>query len=256
MSKRAIRRITVSSKRQLSPHMMRIEFEGDSLADLPPECPGGYVKLLLVEDPERVDVDAVDPRAVLKRSYSIRAYDAARRTITVDFVVHDPAGPATEWARSATPGTVAIVAGPGPVKPIDPTADWVLMASDLSGLPALSANLERLPSTAVGHAIVEVPSEADRLEVPCPEGVELEWLVVPHPRVEVQPLVDRVRSVPWRNGRVSVWAAGEYNASRALRHYFWKERGLAPDDFYVSSYWKLGSTDEEHRVAKKADKAR
>ena len=37
----------------------------------------------------------------------------------------------------------------------------------------------------------------------------------------------------------------------AIRRYFRDERELSKDDMYISSYWKIGSTDEQHKKAKR-----
>ncbi|MEN0061662.1 MAG: siderophore-interacting protein [Myxococcota bacterium] len=247
MAKR-VRRVTVASVEQQTPHLRRIVFKGSSLDDFPEGMEGGYVKLLLV-DPGDPSVEL--PKAP-KRSYTIRAFDRAIPALTLEFVIHEPAGPATGWALQASPGDDALLAGPGAVQPIDVTADHVLLASDLSGLPALAVNLARLPAEARGHAVVEIPDSADEQRLTCPPGVTLEWLVNPHPEPGNLALAERVRALPWPEGRVGAWVAGEFNNIRDLRRYLRNERGLGPDQLYISSYWKRGSTDEEHRVAKKA----
>ena len=38
-----------------------------------------------------------------------------------------------------------MVSGPGPKKLVDMNADWFLIAGDMSALPAISVNLEKLP---------------------------------------------------------------------------------------------------------------
>ena len=40
---------------------------------------------------------------------------------------------------------------------------------------------------------------------------------------------------------------------RRLRTYLRQERGLEPDQLYISSYWKQGLGEDQHRVVKWAD---
>jgi NADPH-dependent ferric siderophore reductase len=40
---------------------------------------------------------------------------------------------------------------------------------------------------------------------------------------------------------------------KQLRQYLREERQISPEWLYLSSYWKLGSTDEEHKEAKAAE---
>tara|TARA_R110002073_G_scaffold141708_5_gene292910 strand:- start:574 stop:867 length:294 start_codon:yes stop_codon:yes gene_type:complete len=62
---------------------------------------------------------------------------------------------------------------------------------------------------------------------------------------------DTVMALPWRNGRASVWVAGEFSASRALRQYFRHEKKIDKSLMYVSCYWKVGETDEGMKIAKR-----
>jgi NADPH-dependent ferric siderophore reductase len=40
---------------------------------------------------------------------------------------------------------------------------------------------------------------------------------------------------------------------KELRSYFREERGLGKDDLYISSYWKLGMNEDNHKVIKSED---
>ena len=60
-------------------------------------------------------------------------------------------------------------------------------------------------------------------------------------------------ALPWLDGQVAVWVAGEFSASRALRQYFRHDRAVDKSFKYVSCYWKVGETDEGMKAAKRAD---
>lgn len=66
-------------------------------------------------------------------------------------------------------------------------------------------------------------------------------------------MVDRVRQLEWLPGRPSIWVACEFSGMRELRRYFKEERRVARGDLYVSSYWKLGNSEDQHKVAKRVD---
>ena len=246
MSKRPIRRVEVAHTEDMTPHMRRITFQGESLAEFPSGCEGDYVKLVL--EPAQGD-------RPLMRSFTVRRVDPEARRLVLDFVLHQPAGPATQWAGSAQVGQVAHLYGPGPVKSVDLDADWVFLAADMTGLPALAANLERLPANAVGHALVEILSDEDQQSLDKPAGVELTWIVQPHPTASRSLLADAVLAVPWREGRPGVWMAAEFNAMRTIRRYLREVRGVGSSEGYLSSYWKVDATDEQHKMAKKAELA-
>src|SRR5690606_11368119 len=116
-------------------------------------------------------------------------------------------------------------------------------------LPAIAANLERLPADARGYVVLELPSIYDKRKLVVPDGIQIHWLESdPHDIHESQ-LVHHIAQLEWLPGRVSVWAAAEYSIMKGLRDYFFRERQLGRIDAYVSSYWKLGASDEEHKQA-------
>ncbi len=257
MAAPTIRNLKVVDARQLTTNFRRIILGGDSLADFPDDYEGGYVKLLFTPKGDAArSPSSLELRTSIKRSYTVRAVDTSARRLTLDFadhvVDHSKLGPATAWAQGARIGDEISIVGPGRVKRLEPSADYIVAAADPTALPALAVNLELLPDTARGIAFVEALSEDDRLELKAPSSVDIRWIINPRPSLEHFPLAEALTSMPWPEGRVSVWAAGEFNAMRPVRRYI-KERGVAKEDLYMSSYWKLGSTDEQHKKAKRAE---
>ena len=236
--------LTVISNESLTPHMRRILLEGDALADFPDDQESGYVKLML-------DADSKDKP--LLRSYTIRAFDPGAKQLTLDFVDHGDSGPASAWARRAVAGDRAVVRGPGEKKLADPQADWFLLAGDMSALPALAVNLEQLPRDARGYAVIEVLSAEDQQEIDAPSGIDVRWLVNPDNEQENTLLADAIREVDWLPGTPYPWFAGEFSTMRLVRRYFRDERGIDKRAMYVSSYWKIGDTDEGMKLAKRMD---
>ena len=259
--KRRFRPLTVASSRRPTPNLVRLELDGDALADFPPDCGGSYVKLAFDADGRPLDgTEDVDAAAL--RTYSIRALDPERRRLTVDFVLHGEGGaddgPASAFARAARPGDTIAIAGPGGVKSLDPTADWYLVAGDMTALPAISAKLaERvaLGTPLEGYLVVELMDEADADCLDVPDGLELHTVINPDPAENVDALLEAVRALPWRDGRPFVWCAAEFARMRGLRDYVRRERGVGLEDRYVSSYWMLGRTEEGHKVEKREDAA-
>ncbi|MEO0975044.1 MAG: siderophore-interacting protein [Pseudomonadota bacterium] len=234
--------VSVVRNDALTPHMRRITLHGESLAAFPAGREGDYVKGRFGGPFRRV-----------LRSFTVRRFDAASRQIVLDFVDHGDNGPASAWARSAPPGASITLRGPGQVKRLDQDADWVLIAGDLSALPAIAANLELLTDRMQGHALIEIPSATAALELKAPPGIEVEWIVNDDPSQPNQRLVERLRQVPWRAERASIWFAGEFDGMRAARRYLRDERGIDRREMYLSCYWKLGDTDEGMKRAKRAD---
>lgn len=242
----APRILALLARRQVTPNMLRLTLGGPELADFPEGQDGGYVKLMLpVEGSEKPVV----------RTYTIRHQRTGE--LDVDFVLHamesGNLGPATAWAVAAEIGQTIAVGGPGPAKPLPEGVDHYLIAGDMTALPAISVNLEALPQDATGRAVIEIAHEDDRQDIAAPAGVEVIWLINPYPGQQSEMLVDGLRSAPWPQGRVYGWAAAEFSAMRALRRYLFEEQGLTRENLYISSYWKHGSVEDEHKQAKRED---
>lgn len=238
-----LRTVTVAEKQPLSPNMTRLKIAGESLGSFPTGFEGGYVKFLFDSDTEKP----------LARSYTIRHFDEQSSLLTVDMVAHGDAGPAARWANRVVTGDIINMQGPGAVKPINTQADWFILAGDMSALPAISVNIERLPADAKGHLVLEVIDEADCLPLKVPAGMRLHWVINPEPERPNTVLEDTVMALSWLPGKVAIWVAGEFSASRTLRQYFRHQREVDRDSLYISCYWKIGETDEGMKAAKRAD---
>lgn len=242
MAARPSRLITIAEKIQLTPNMIRIVLGGDSLNDFPEGQESGYVKLVFQKNGKTV-----------VRSYTIRAFNPITKQLTLDFVVHGDNGPASAWAISAKVGDSITINGPGPIKLMNHNADWFLIAGDMTALPAMAVNLEKLPAKASGYAVIEVLSEADCQDLKTPDNMHVNWLINPHPDQPNTVLTDAVRALPWQEGTPDIWVATEFETMRNLRRYFKLEREVTRDELYISSYWKMGDTDEGNKAAKKID---
>ena len=248
MAKPAPRLVVVRSITDVTPNMRRIVFGGPAMADFPEGKEAGYVKFIFP------DAERANPDRPVMRTYSIRSHDVEAGEISVDFVAHeDTGGVAVDWALAAKPGDEILMGGPGAVKMVDDAADWYLIAADMTGLPAASCNLERLPANAKGYAIFEVLSEADKQDVKVPEGVDVQWIVNPKPEENKSVLLEAIMSAPWLEGSPFVWTACEFDTMRALRTYYRNDRGVDRTQFYLSSYWRAGFTEDQHKVSKRED---
>ncbi|WP_033069895.1 siderophore-interacting protein [Thalassospira australica] len=255
MNKPAPRDLTVIRKGHVTPNMLRVTLGGDGMKDFPEDQASAYVKLIF-------PIEGDEKGRVLRRTYTVR-HDRMTdqgREIDIDFVMHgdgsddnDHGGPASNWAVNCAPGDVITIGGPGPKKLVDPTADWFLIVGDMTALPAVSVNLETLPSDAHGYAVIEVQSEGDMQDLKKPDNITIEWVINPHPGERNTALSDVVKNIPWKDGRASVWTACEFTSMQALRRYFREDRGLGRDDLYISSYWKLGMNEDNHKVIKSED---
>ncbi|WP_026179988.1 siderophore-interacting protein [Hahella ganghwensis] len=242
MSKPSPRELTLLRKQQVTPNMLRLTLGGEGMADFPEEQESAYVKLMFP------NTDSVKP---ILRTYTVRAQ--RHDEIDIDFVIHEDGGPASTWATSAKAGDRITVGGPGPKKLVDDSADWFLIVGDMTALPAISVNLELLPKHARGYVIIEVINESDIQPLKTPDNIEIHWLINPRPGTRDTFLLDKVRQLDWLKGRPSIWCACELTSMRKLRAHFRALPNFDKKDLYISSYWKLGVSEEEHKVLKRAE---
>ncbi len=246
---------TVQDVSWITPHMARIVLGGDDLDGFGAGAfTDHYVKLMLPPadapyappfDPEAVKAELPRDRWPRVRTYTVREFDAARRLLTIDFVVHGDTGVAGPWARRARPGDRLQLMGPGGAYAPDPDADWHLMVGDPSVLPAIAASLPRIPAGVPVIVLAEVDGPEDEIELTSPGALDLRW--VPH---GPGALVRAVRDLAFPDGRGQFFVHGEAAAVRAVRTHLLAERGVDREALSVSGYWKQTRTEEEWREDK------
>ncbi|WP_432698208.1 siderophore-interacting protein [Marinobacterium sp. YM272] len=242
MSKPAPRELEVIRSVQLTPHMQRITLGGSGMSQFPDNQESAYIKLFFPRD---------DGEKPMVRTYTVRQQRAGE--IDVDFNLHGTSGPASRWAVETQPGDRILVGGPGPKKMINPDADWHLLAGDMTALPAISVNLEQLPENACGHAVISILHEDDIQALKHPEQIKLHWVVIPEPDPEGQLLLEYIANLELPEGQPSIWTACEFTSMRALRKHFKDSWQPARENLYISSYWKLGRSEDQHKVIKRQD---
>lgn len=251
MKKPSPKLLTVVSIETITPNMQRIVLHGDALSDFPHDCDGGYIKLLFNAEGGTDLTSQQEGQRPIMRTYTIRHFDSAARTLEVDFVRHETrdlsCGFAARWAMSAQVGDCISIAGPGTIAPINTDADWFFMVADMTALPALSAKIKQLPEDARGYAVIQVQSEQDKQALTIPSHFEVLWVT------EDKPLAEHVKAQPWLAGQASIWCACEFDSMRQLRQYFRNEKEVDRDFIYISSYWKQGVSEDGHKQIKKQD---
>src|SRR5687768_13394445 len=115
--------------------MVRVVLGGEGLDDfVPSEFTDSYVNLAFPRDGETPDLGAIaslpPERRPLRRRYSVSAWDALERLLTIDFVVHGDEGIAGPWAANAVPGDMLHFTGPAGAYRPDAAAAWHLMVGD------------------------------------------------------------------------------------------------------------------------------
>ena len=148
----------------LSPGMQRLVLTAPELAGLRYQ-PGQDMMLMV----------AVDGDRPVRRRYTIRALDHARRLLTLDVVRH-AGGPGERWVAAARPGDRTEGIGPRGKIFLAEAADWHLFIGDDSALPAYLTMAGALPAGARALVILEVPGPAGEQDVVTAADAEVTWL--------------------------------------------------------------------------------
>ena len=254
--------LEVIERVQLSRHLVRIVAGGPGITAIEPSAhTDAYSKMLFAHPSTDLvppyDLDALrgelSPEHMPStRTYTIRRFDLERGQIWIDFVTHGDEGAAGPWADTAKPGDPVVLRGIGGGYAPDPSADWHLLAGDEAAIPAIAAALEAMPVDATGVALIEVAADEDRLELAAPAGIDVQWVLRGEaPAGTSSVLVDAVRAVEWRPGRVQVFVHGERGAMKALRPYFTDERGIERAQLSLSPYWAYGRREDAFQAEKR-----
>ncbi|MCT9622057.1 siderophore-interacting protein [Curtobacterium sp. C2H10] len=191
--------VRVAAVTSLTPHFVRVTLTGDDLAEFSSVGLDQRIKIVL-PIPGHGFTDLPDgedwygawralPDAVRNplRTYTVRSFRPDARELDIDFVAHGDTGPASRWVSECRVGDELRIVGPAvPSSPAElPTgaaefdpgaANRILLAGDETAAPAICAILEALDVATVGHVFIEVPTDADRLPVSAPAGVEVRWI--------------------------------------------------------------------------------
>lgn len=190
---------------RLSPHFQRITCHGDDLDLLGTDGYDQRIKVMFPlpdetwGDPQLFDEDSIRRaawydqwrklpahRRNVFRTYTIRAARPDRREITIDFVLHDQAGPAGEYAAHAQRGDEMVIIGPHSLSDrsslgIDfhpAAAHRLLLIGDETAVPAIGAILDSLTRDGwqgTGKALLEVPCDEDVIDMPDVAGIHIDW---------------------------------------------------------------------------------
>lgn len=251
----SFRILTVTSVRDLSPHMRRISFRGEDLARFD-SLEALHVRLFLpppdLAEPEwpTFGEDGIlrmpeTEKAPAVRKYTIREIDTVAGTVVLDFVLHEDAGPGAAFAARARPGDRIGMAGPGGRGLRE--ADWYLFMGDETALPAIGRMLAHLPPTARGIAFIEVADAGEEQALVCPAGVEIRWLHRQGAEAGTTALLqDAFDAVAWPSEEASIylWAALEHAGFKALRVAARSRLRPERDHHLIVSYWRRGISED------------
>jgi NADPH-dependent ferric siderophore reductase len=221
------RDVRVARVDPVSPGFVSITFAGDSLADFVSDGFDDHVKFMFADDTGEM----------IRRDYTPRRFDQARRELTIEFAIHGH-GQASAWARQATIGREAVIGGPRGSMIVPMDYHWHLLAGDATALPAIHRRLDELPHGTRAIVIGQLADAADQRRFDHSAAqVDLQWVSTP------DDLVAAVRALRLPPGEGYVWGAGEAHAMAALREVLLVDKAHPREAMRVAAYWKRGASD-------------
>ena len=263
--------LQVVRTRRLGPSLVRVSFTGEDLRHFLSDGRDQSLSLFLPAEGRTepgVPVELGDGwwqawrelpddvRAVM-RSYTLRSLRRNPDEIDIDFVLHEPAGPASRWAARACAGDKVQLLGPAVAdnrairfRPPEDT-DLVLLWGDETALPAVSAILEALPAGQRARVWLEVRDAGDIQDLATEADAEITWLVAEETGARCSPMaLGALREAQLPDAeRPYVWIAGESGCVKELRRHFVRERGIDRRRVTFVGYWRQGMTEEQLRAA-------
>lgn len=249
----AVRPMTVTSWRDLTPRMRRVTLTGP-LEGFTSPGPGDHVKVFLPDPvsgvlnaPRIVDGRLERPAGeVVARDYTPLVTPAGE--LELDFVIHGDHGPASAWASRVVAGAELVVAGPRGSKLPPEGADWYVLGGDETALPAIARWLRILPDDADVTVLAEVQDADDEAylgELGSPHAITYLHRGGAEPGTTTL-LADATRAL----GPLDAfcWFAGEATSLIPVRRYLRRELGLDQTAVDCSGYWKRGAAEHDHHA--------
>ncbi|MGX1111129.1 NADPH-dependent ferric siderophore reductase [Pseudoalteromonas sp. MBR-15] len=247
-----VRRANVLNTTRISPHLQRITVGSPDFVDFPLDAKGAYVKVLFPHAGEyHVEQDLNAEHPAIMRSYTIRDIDPVTRAITLDFVINQHQGTATNWAKNACIGDEVGIAGPGPKKLTDFEQAQYLMLADLTSINAINGYLHVLPSSAHVDVLIHIEDKDDIIELEQNKAAinhSVHWLVTNKPETE---LLDQVAQLcGGYNTQPLIFMALEANLVKEIKRLVTSRFSVAREHIVASAYWKRGIDADGLKVEK------
>lgn len=230
---------TVVSVEPLTPHFVRIHFQSDPIFETDTFEPASWLRFWFP------DITGKDVEH--QRGYTIIEGNPSQGEFTIDFVLHEPAGPASHWAQHAQPGMTLPFMTMATTKfelPSELPAGYLLIG-DAASLPAITRIVETIPrETAVIIYLEEHAPHDHDIPLPDRENLTIHWV----PRVDVSSLAAALESRDWSDWRA--WVTPEAGSLKQLRTKLRDEFGFPKSELHMQAYWNEGRAMGKQRGPK------
>lgn len=237
--------VTVLETSWIAPHCIRVWMHSPTLFTDAAVEPSAWLRFWF-PDPDGSDTE-------FQRAYTIAEGDAESGRFAVDMMLHEPAGPATRWARTVEPGaTIAAVSLMGSSRFEVPDADaqpaGYLLMGDSASIPGINGIIDTIAPDVPIELYLEQHTDDDLL-IPLREHPRLRvhWV----PRRDANSLAAAIEARDWSDWYA--WATPEAATLKALRTRLRDEFGFPKSEIHAQAYWTAGRAMGTQRGPEKAE---
>jgi NADPH-dependent ferric siderophore reductase len=213
-------RMTVTGKREIGPHYLRLSFTaGGMLADKPLH-PTQWIRMWFTEHDK-----------LHQRGYTLVDPDPAADTVDIEFALHD--GVAARWAQAAQPGdTVDVtVLGSNFTLPEPRPAGYVIVG-DTASLPAINSLLAAI-GDAPARVFLEAPHEEDK-QLPVLRAADVSWV---DRKNNGEALIETVAAAAFDAADHFGWVACDNRTTRAVAKVLREDYKIPKKSIKAQAYW-------------------
>ena len=239
-----VRKATVLSTKQITPHLQRIVLGSEEFTDLTSDHIGSYVKVLIPKN----GVADFNLKTACMRSYTIQNVNKSNGAITLDFVINMHQGPATNWAKAAKVGDELAIAGPGPKKLENYQHSHYVLLGDLTSVNAIKGYIKQLPINAKIDAFIHAPTNADIISLDSTRQVN--WLITTTPEIE---MANALSTLQQHEQPPIIFMALEAGLVRELKTLLTSKLAVPRTNIVSSGYWKKGLNSENYKLERQAN---
>ncbi|UMB71354.1 ABC transporter ATP-binding protein/permease [Mycobacterium paraterrae] len=221
---------TVLETIRVAPHFVRIRMQSPTLFSDAQAEPAAWLRFWF-PDPDGSTTE-------FQRAYTISEADVASGRFAVDVVLHDPAGPASKWARTVEPGaTIAVMSLMGSSRfdtPDEQPAGYLLIG-DSASIPGINGIISVVPADVPIEVYLEQHDDNDR-QIPIADHprLRLHWVG----RRDEKSLAAAIETRDWSDWYC--WATPEATTLKHVRARLRDDFGFPKSEIHAQAYWSAG----------------
>ncbi|CQD18833.1 ABC transporter ATP-binding protein [Mycobacterium lentiflavum] len=221
---------TVLETVYIAPHFVRVRMESATLFDDVEAEPAAWLRFWF-PDPAGSDTE-------FQRGYTISEADAPTGRFAVDVVLHEPAGPASTWARTVEPGTtIAVMSlmGSSRFDPPEEQPAGYLLIGDSASIPGMNGIVATIPDDVPIEMYLEQHDDHDTaIPITRHPRLRVHWV----PRRDEKSLADAIEDRDWSNWYA--WATPEATTLKNVRKRLKEAFGFPKSEVHAQAYWSAG----------------